>query len=138
MQEEQNKKVNYRIGALAIVLLVALAGIFDLLSLIPFVGDIVGPIFWIIASIYFWKAGLGLVNGKRLATAAISLIAELIPAVQELPMILAGIVAIIIMTRIEDKTGISLNPLSKKPGVTPPRNQRRPANVDGVRLPRNN
>lgn len=136
--QEENRKTKYRIGTLAIVLLVALAGIFDLLSLIPFVGDFVGPIFWIIASIYFWEAGLGFVNGRRLAVSAISMVAELIPVVQGLPAILAGIIAIIVMTRVEDKTGISLNPLQKKPGMTPPRLPPKPANVDGVRLPRNN
>ncbi len=130
------EKPKYRIGILAIIVLVVLAGIFDLLTLIPFVGDFLGWFFWVLASIYFWKIGMGLINGKRLATMAISIIIELIPAVQWLPGILAGIIAIIVMTRIEDKTGISLNPLQKKPGITAPRIQNVPLNQNGQRLPR--
>ncbi len=132
----EEKKKN-RIGIVAIVLLVISALIADLLSLIPFVGDLVGPVFWILASVYFWKAGLGLLNTRRLAVSVISMVAELIPGVQEFPATIAGVIAIIVMTRVEDKTGISLNPLQKKPGVTSPRNQITPLNLGGVRQPRN-
>lgn len=129
------EKTKYRIGTLATLLLIAVAGIFDLLTLIPFVGDFISWIFWFCASVYFWKIGMGLVNGRRLATLAISIVIELIPAIQWLPGILAGIIAIIIMTRVEDRTGISLNPLQKT-GITPPRLQRNPVNAKaGIRPP---
>lgn len=140
---EENQKKKSRIGLIAIVILVVAALIADLLSLIPFVGDIVGPLFWIGASIYFWQSGLGLVNGRRLATSIISMVAEMIPAIQELPLILAGIIAIIVMVRIEDKTGISLTPHIagkggmplvqnglRSPAGTPP-----PLNQGGIRAP---
>ncbi len=128
--------VKYRISIVSAILLVLFAGFFDILSLIPFVGDFVGPLFWVVASLYFWKIGLGIVNGRRLAVGLISMIAELIPVVQEFPSLMVGISAVIIMTRIEDKTGLSLNPL-KKPGVTEPRIQRQPLNSqEGVRPPR--
>jgi hypothetical protein len=134
--QQGKQKTKYRIGTVAVILLIVTAVIADLITLIPIAGDIVGPLYWIIVSVYLWKAGLGFVNGRRLAVEAISIVAELIPVVQELPAILAGVIAIIIMTRIEDRTGISLNPLKKK-GVTPPRMSRQPLNsTPGVRPPR--
>jgi len=133
---EDKQPINYRISGGMSTILILLAGLADLLTLIPFVGDVVGPLFWVLASIYFWKAGLGLVNGRRLATTVVSTVIELIPAAQAFPAILAGIIAVIVMVRIEDRTGISLTP-AKKVGVTPPRNVRVPVNkTPGVRPPR--
>lgn len=126
----------YRIGTVAAGLLIILAIIFDILTLIPIVGDFLGPLFWVMASIYFWKIGMGFVNGRKLAVTLISLVAELIPVIQEFPAILLGIIVVIVMTRIEDRTGVSLSP-TKKPGVTAPRIQRAPVNATpGVRPPR--
>jgi hypothetical protein len=118
----------HQISNLAVVTLTMLATVSDLLSLIPFVGDFVGPIFWVGASVYFWKSGMGFVNGKRLATGAISLVAEMIPAIQEFPTIVAGMIIIIVMTRFEDKTGIKL----PTPGTS---STRTPLNVGEVRMP---
>ncbi len=133
--ENQPTKPNYRMGRTSIVIIVFLAGVADLLSVIPFVGDFISPIFWLFAAVYFWKNGLGMLNPGRLATSLISLVAEIIPFVQALPTIFAGTVVIIVMSRIEDRTGFSLNPL-KKPGVTPPRMQRSGVNTTaGIRPP---
>lgn len=128
-------KTKYRLENKAIVIITFCAGAADALTFIPFVGDAIGPIFWIGASIYFWKAGLGFGNAKRLATTALSTVAELIPIVQELPTILVGTVAIIMMSRTEDKLGISKNSTNKT-GITAPRNQRWPVNRRaGIRPP---
>ncbi len=133
---EGKQPINYRISGGMSAILILLAGLADLLTLVPFVGDVVGPLFWILASVYFWKAGLGLVNGRRLATTIVSTVIELVPGAQAFPAILGGIIAVIAMVRIEDKTGISLTP-PKKVGVTPPRNVRVPVNsTPGVRPPR--
>jgi hypothetical protein len=127
-------KTQYRIGLGASTILLFAATIADLVTLIPIAGDIIGPLFWIITSIYFWKAGLGFLNGKRLALSTASMIVELVPGFQALPAILAGITAILIMTRAEDKTGVSIGSVTKigkkKPGVTPPRNQKVPLNSE--------
>jgi hypothetical protein len=118
----------------------------DLLSLIPFVGDISGPVFWVCASVYLWKIGCGFVNAKRLATGAISTIAEMIPAIQAFPMTLAGIIIVIVMVRTEDKLGMSktisaMNGHASRPlnqdGIRLPAQAMQPANVDGVRAPQN-
>jgi hypothetical protein len=126
MASKTEKK--HQIGNLAIVILTILATVADLLSLIPFVGDFVGPIFWIFAGIYFWKSGMGLVNGKRLAASLISLVAEMIPGVQELPTIIAGMIIIIVVTRLEDKTDIKLP-------ATGTASARTPLNAGEVRMP---
>ncbi|MDP3981015.1 MAG: hypothetical protein Q8Q33_06370 [Chlamydiota bacterium] len=146
---EENKK-KYRISGTGMALLIVGAIIADLISLIPFVGIISGPTFWIIASIYLWKAGCGLLNGKRLATSAISMIGEMAPVVQFLPLALVGIITVIFMVRVEDKTGIHIPVSGTKPvgGRVPLyQNGKRmpdiarnvassePLNIDGIRAP---
>lgn len=126
-----------RIGNYAIVLITALAGLADLLTLIPGVGDVLGWLSWIMFAIIFWIKGLGFFSPKKLAISIVSVVTELVPGVQALPTITAGVIAILVMTRAEDKLGISLNPMQKKPGVTMPRNQKTPVNsIAGVRPPR--
>ena len=122
-----------------------MAALGDLLSLMPFVGSFVGPIFWVLTGIYFWIEGMGIMNGKRLATGAISMVAELIPAIQALPSLIVGIIVVIGMSRIEEKTGISLMNLKNNKsrisqnGVTPPRLNRAPVNnQQGIRYPNKN
>jgi len=150
---EQQKK--HRIGSFAIIVLVFLALICDLLGLIPFVKDFLGTIFWFCASIYFWKIGMGLFNGRKLAAMAISWVSGLIPIIQEIPLeLVAGIVAIIIITRIEEKTGMSItskSAIGKLPrqqtlqsassvplnnnGYREPVSNQIPLNQEGFRLP---
>jgi hypothetical protein len=103
----------HRIGIVAIILFIVFALIADLIGLIPFAKDFTGTIFWGITSFILWKKGLGIFNGKRLATMATSWLAGAIPVIQEFPIeITVGIVAIIIMSYAEEKTGLSL----MKPG----------------------
>ena len=112
---EQIGKPKYRIGIPATIFWVLLAFIFDLFSLIPFVGDVLGPIFWIAVSVYLWKIGCGFLNGRRLAVEAVSLVAKMIPIIQELPIELtAGIIAIIFLVRLEDATGAKILPTGKQ------------------------
>lgn len=119
----------------ASIVLVIFALLFDAISLIPLLANITGIIFWVIVGIYLWMKGLGILNGRRLAVTAVSFVAEMIPGVQALPMLLAGTIALLFIIRAEDKTGLSLvKPMSK--GVTPPRLKRNPFNHDGVRPPR--
>lgn len=120
-------------GWMGISVILITAVIADLLSLVPFVGDIVGPIFWVCVSIYLWSIGCGLLNARRLATSIISMVAEMIPLVQELPLIFAGALAVIILVRIEDKTGKKLMPGSNKLSGS-----RKPLYNNGVRQPEYN
>lgn len=118
------------------ILWVIIAGFFDLLTLIPTVGTFLGTVFWVLLGVYFWKKGVGIINGKRIATGLISIVIEAIPAAQFLPAITTGVVIVLVLIRIEDKTGISLvKPLKK--GVTPPRIRATPLNsTPGIRPPR--
>ncbi|MDE2188529.1 MAG: hypothetical protein KGJ35_02255 [Patescibacteria group bacterium] len=119
---------NSKIGNVSAIILLFLAAIADLLCLIPFVGDVVGPVFWIAVAIYLWKIGCGFINPRRLITEVISMIAELIPGVQELPTIIVGVAIIILLVRFEDQTGLSvMKPLSAGGKL--------PLNQNGVRLP---
>jgi hypothetical protein len=122
--EEAPKK--HKIGwGMAIILLIA-AGIGDLASLIPLVGTIVGPIFFAGVSIYMWKIGLGFVNARRLITMGLATVAEILPAVQELPAMLTGMAALLVLVYAQEKTGISVTNLAKG---------KAPLNSGGVRAP---
>lgn len=137
MEEEKKPKVNYRIGMFSSVVLICIAGFFDILTLIPGLGDILGIVFWTIASVYLYTKGVGMFSGKKIATSAISFVVELIPAIQALPALTAGIIAVLLIIRIEDKTGMSIVKPMKK-GVTPPRYKRVPKNNEqNIRRPNN-
>ena len=125
--------INYRLDWVTMATITTIAGFSDLLSLIPFVGDFVGPTFFVCLNVYFWIKDIEVVNTKRLATSVIAMIIEMIPVVQELPAIMTGAIAIVIMIRAEDRTGLSLNPLAKK--RTPPKLMA-PLNAEpGIRRP---
>ena len=119
--------VNYRLSAFAIVAMIFFAAFADLLTLIPLAGDVIGPVYWVLISFFLYLKGFGIINGRRLSTSIISTVAEMIPAVQALPMIMAGTVVLIVFSRIEDKIGISLT--KGKAGINSPLNQ------NGVRTP---
>ncbi len=104
---EENKKTPSKVGDL-ITVLVPTALIADALSLIPFVGNVVAPAFWVFASLYIWGKGFGLMNLKRLVPALISVIAEFVPVVQEFPTIITAVVVIIVSVSIEEKTGVNI------------------------------
>lgn len=136
---EGKQKTKYRVGIGMSVVLIGVAGIFDIAnfftSFIPFVGSAIGAIFWFVSGLYLWTKGVGLFGGKKIAVTAISFIAELVPIVQALPMLTAGIIGVLLVIRIEDKTGMSIvKPM--KAGVTLPRYKRVPLNGQkGLRLP---
>ena len=116
--DTEKKGTNYRISWTLGLILSAVAFVGDIVSLIPFVGDFVGPIYWVLAGGYLWKArGVNPIKGKnvagKVAAISISLVAKLIPVVQELPIeLFAGMIALVIVTRLEDKTGIDASALA--------------------------
>ncbi len=126
MNEEPKKK--YRIGGFAIVILLILTLIADFVSIIPFLGDI----FWVFMSYYLFKTGHGLLNMRNLAPTIMSFITESVPFLSSLPSIIAATIVIIIFSRIEDKTGLSVVP---KNAVIKGA-EKIPLYQDGKRLPR--
>lgn len=136
MEESNNKK--YRIGTVAVMILISIAAIADLITLIPGLGNIIGWIFWFGVACYLWKSGHGWINWRILAPEIISLAAEFLPGIQALPTILASIIAIIVLSRLQDKTGVSLMPTGKSlntEGVRRPTGTTKPLNSGGMRLP---
>lgn len=136
---------NSRIGNGMAAVILATAIVFDLGTLIPFVGDFVAPIFFIGLSLYLWKAKCGFLNAGRLASQIVSFVCEMFPGLQELPTIVLSAALIIILVRLEEKTGISImkpmsqgqNPLNGG-GIRPPSagpTNLVPLNRDGVRQP---
>ena len=127
---EEKKSTKHRIGTIAIILFIVAALICDLIGLIPFAKDFTATIFWAISSFVLWRKGLEIFNGRKVAVMAISWVSSMIPVIQELPIELtAGIIAIIIITRAEEKTGVNVLSSMNK-GVMPA-----PLNAGGARLP---
>ena len=136
MNEEPKQ---HKFGILAICVLVAGALAADLIGLIPFAKDITATLFWVIVSFYMWMKGMGIFSGRKLAAMLTSWIMSVIPFIQEIPIeVTGGIIAIIILTRIEEKTGHSfIKPLMNGKPVTLPRLKRpTPLNKAGTRAPR--
>lgn len=131
MSVHYSMATNYRIGWGTAAVLIITAGMFDLVGAIPIIGSITGPVYWVSLSAFLFTKGFGLINARRLVTSLISLVIEVIPAVQALPAILAGTVAIIIFARIEDRTGLSLH----KKGVVDSGSVRNALNQQGRREP---
>ena len=126
-----------KFGYVAMAFWTGSAFILDLVSLIPFVGDFAGPIFWISFTFYLWKSGYGFLNPKRLAVGGLDMVIKMIPVIQEIPVELAlGAAAVIAMLKIEEKTGLKL-PGMGKGGIsikaTP--GHAAPANIGGRRMP---
>ncbi len=137
MEEEEKPekpKTEYRISMGMSVFLIIIAGVFELIGLVPILGSFSATIFWFCVGVYFWSKGMGIFSPKKLVTIVISYVIEIIPIVQWLPALIIGIIVYLIIVRMEDKTGLSLlDPIKK--GVTPPRVIRVPKNNDGLRLP---
>lgn len=125
----------HRITNTAAVILVVLAIICDIIGLIPFVESFIAVLYWIGAGIYMWLRGMGIFNGKLLASESISLASSIIPAIQALPGITVGIIAVIIISRAEEKTGISVSAIRSGKGIRLPP-PKIPLNNNGTRAPR--
>ena len=134
MEETQKKN---RIGWGMIIGWFLLSGLADLCTLIPFVGTAVGPAYWVLFGFYLWKTGHGLVNWRRAVPGLLSIVGEFIPFVQALPTIWTATILIIILSRLEDKTGIAISQHFSKRNMRFP-DRRRPLNKNGVRQPRKN
>lgn len=126
-----------RIEFTSIVILIVTAILIDILNLIPILGGIVSTFYWMFVSLYLWKTGHGLINWRSIIPESISVIIEWIPALSFIPTVFISTVIIIIISRVEDKTGISITLGGKTAGITPKRSTRVPVNgTPGIRPPR--
>lgn len=110
--ENTEKKPEYRISNTVGVGMLAVAVIYDLLSLIPVVTYIVIPLAWLHFWLWFQLHGvnIGFADPKKLLTmGGVSLI-EIIPGVGNIsPTWVLGIGLQLFLVRTEDKTGISVS-----------------------------
>lgn len=107
------EKSGYILDNGKIAKLLGASAIAELVSFIPFAGDVISIPFWLAVTYYLFKLGFGWINGRRLVTEGISMVAEMIPAVQELPTFIVAMTVLVIMIRLEEKTGISVTSLAK-------------------------
>ena len=121
-----------KIGIMGICILIFIALVADLLTLIPLAGNFIGPLYWIAVAVYLWMKGFGFLNLRRAAPTILSTAGELIPAIQALPTILAGTIALIAMLKVQEKTGVSFTNPTK--GAAPTLTNRA-LNQNGTRMP---
>lgn len=109
---EEAQKIEYRIDNKTVWLMIAVAIFFDIISLIP-VANVAAVIFGGgTFGLWFYFKGLGLVSPKKIAVWGSNLLAESFLAVSTVwPGFMVGVIIMIIISRTEDKTGLSL-PLS--------------------------
>jgi hypothetical protein len=89
MDEEQKPQ---RISNVMAALMIALAVVFDLLSLIPLVNILVDFIAWVTFGLWLLFLGVGFMNARRLATMLTSVTIEAIPFLSFLPGITVAII----------------------------------------------
>ncbi len=101
-------KPQSRIDNITAGFMIAVAIIFDLLSLIPFVNIVVDVAAVLLYGIWFAIKGVGFINPRRFATMMVTVIIEAIPAISFLPGFTIAIIVTILMIKSEDRLGISL------------------------------
>lgn len=126
--KDETKKNGVAWGMFMILIIIAILA--DGLTLIPIVGSIVGPAYWVIFSWYLKRKGYGIFNLKTLVPEGFSILIEILPALQALPTISLMTAIILALTKVEDKVSISRIPHIRFPKKSGPLNQ------SGVRLPR--
>jgi hypothetical protein len=105
---EENKK-EPRISSTQGVLLVGTAIIFDLISLIPAIGQILAIVgAAVVFSIWFLILHIPLVSPKKLLGWATAGLVEAIPIISWIPSITGGVILMIAITRAEDKLGLQV------------------------------
>lgn len=141
MEEDAVKNVgflngaNSRVGNGWFAIWIILAAFLDLITLIPFFGDFLEPIFLFSFIFFLWKKGCGILNVQRIATELATLAIKLVPALQELPATVLGVVIVILLVRFEDKTGIKFAGAISKGGLATLNPVQGPANQGGIRAP---
>lgn len=127
------KKKN-RIGWIMIIILLIISFAVDSINPTPIIGGIITTFYWYAFSLYLFKTGHGLLNYKNIIPGFLSVIIEWLPAISFIPTVLISTAIIIIFSRIEDRIGISLLPMSSPRGRSSRKAQ--PLNsTPGIRMP---
>jgi len=109
-KEHAAPTLGHKIDNVTFGFMIAVAIFYDVLSFIPGI-NLISEIFGIGTFALWWYfSGIGLINTKKIVTWATSGFVELIPAVSALPSFTAGVIITVLLTRAEEKTGVSLTP----------------------------
>lgn len=110
----EKEKTHYRINITQTLLMLGAAGVLDLVSTIPFLNIVVSFFATMTFGLWFYNLDFGLVNFRRLVAPIIAIIIEIVPALSILPAIFFAVLINIILSWIEDKTGIGVTKLLSK------------------------
>lgn len=116
---EESKKVKYRIAGMESFFIGFFAVVTDFLTMIPFVGSLLGWIFWIFFSMYLLFIKGIWIRAKNLVTMTVSTVVEAIPIVSMLPSITLGIFLTLAQIRVEDKLNSKKEPPAKPKVIEP-------------------
>lgn len=97
-----------KIANTTFMLMLATAGFYDLLSIIPVVNWFVAIFAWMTFGLWFAISGVGFINPKKLAVWATSALIGIIPALSAVPELTAAIILTVLIVRTEEKLGFKL------------------------------
>lgn len=97
------KNNGYRIDAASAPTLMIFAGLFDMLSLIPFVNVFSSIIGHTLLVLFFRMRGVNIFSKRLTAIAVTAIVVEVVPILSILPMFIVGTAIIIHLSRKEDK-----------------------------------
>jgi len=103
----------YRIKTGTFIAMLIIALILDLISLIPAANDVTLIIAGILFGLWWWKLGLGLINLRKVGTYILSALIEAVPILAILPAVMFAVIVMFVISRTEDKTGLSLPVMGK-------------------------
>ncbi|MEK7579151.1 MAG: hypothetical protein AAB460_01280 [Patescibacteria group bacterium] len=121
---EPSKK---RISNTTAMLLFAVAIVFDLISIIPFVGQFISTVGGAVTFfIWFTILGIPLISPKKIASWGLNLAVEAFPVLGSVwPGITAGVILMVLITRTEDTLGVQILKTKGVPGPTQAKATRR-------------
>ncbi|MEX0931474.1 MAG: hypothetical protein WDZ88_01850 [Candidatus Paceibacterota bacterium] len=113
----ENEGTKTRIGNITAVLLIGVALIFDVVEVVLTATVLLAPLqsfvsLFAVCVFSFWlfMLGVGLLSPKKFLVSSGAALLEVFPLTGWLPMWTIGIILIISMVRLEDKTGVSIKP----------------------------
>lgn len=125
----------YRLGWISIIAMLSVGLISDIATIIPFVGDVVGPLFWIFMSGFLYFKKHGLMSWRTFLPSITSLVIEVIPVLQEIPTFTLAVAIIATLSRLEDSLGINVSGVASVMKGNISGLRKAPLNQGGVRRP---
>ena len=105
---QKNDGVKYRISGITFILMLIVAGLFDLLSF-PLISNFVVVVASVVFALWWKLLGIKLISGRKTITYLTTHAIEHIPVLSIFPGIMLGVSIMFLITRAEDRTGINLS-----------------------------